>query len=253
MSTFTALLIDPYAQTATIVDLLSTPPQSAAPLSFEALVNSNQLYGFAAQANKVPIAHWPLLAPLVHAQRGDNNVFADSETLDLGVRLIYRHTTFRGMLWTRDDMPLSGTPQRDAIPGFKFRDSVQPGIWWQGCCVLVLYERENMDTHSNRAFLEVTARAAISWEREPGVPQTSRMRLSLGDDGDITSSTTVPACAQCNEYINAHPKRCAACQRVYYCAVTCQRAHWPTHKSFCRLVSQAVPQAVPHGPDTRVV
>ena len=81
----------------------------------------------------------------------------------------------------------------------------------------------------------MTARAAVSWTRLPGVPQLSRMRLTFGDEE--TSSTTVPACAECGEYINAHPKRCAACQRVYYCGAACQRAHWPTHKAFCRLAA----------------
>lgn len=238
MSTFAALLIDPYAHTATIVELASTPPQSAAQSTFESITSSGQLYGFAASANAVPIVHWPLVAPLVHAKRGDAHDFAASETLDVGVRLVYKHTTFRGMLWTRDDTPESGTPERDAIPGFRFLDSAQPGVWWNGCAVLVLYERASLHTHADRAFLEVTARAAISWTRLPDVPQMSRMMLSLGEDG-VSSSTTVPTCAQCSEYINEHPKRCAACQRVYYCAAPCQRAHWKTHKTFCRLVATA--------------
>lgn len=237
MSTFAALLIDPYARTSTVVELDSTPPQAAAQTTFESIVASGQEYVFGAKANAVPIAHWPLVAPMVHAKRGDGHDFAASGTLDVGVRMVYKHTTFRGMLWTRDDMPDAGTPERNAIPGFAFLDSAQPGVWWNGCAVLVLYERVGLSTHANRAFLEVTARAAVSWTRLPDVPQLSRWRLSLGDGG-VLSSFAVPACAHCGEYINAdYPKRCAACQRVYYCGPDCQRAHWKAHKTFCRLVT----------------
>ena len=49
MSTFAALLVDPYAQTATVVELASTPPQSAAQPTFEAVVASGQLYAFPAK------------------------------------------------------------------------------------------------------------------------------------------------------------------------------------------------------------
>lgn len=165
MSTFAALLVDPYAQTATVVELASTPQQSAARPTFEAVVASGQLYAFAANANAVPVAHWPLFAPLVHAGRGDAHDFAASETLDLGVRLVYKHTTFRGMLWARDDMPPAGTPERDAIPGFRFLDSAQPGVWWNGRAALVLYERAGPRTHADRAFLEVRQRAKLCYAK----------------------------------------------------------------------------------------
>ena len=36
-------------------------------------------------------------------------------------------------------------------------------------------------------------------------------------------------------------KQCARCQRVRYCGVECQHAHWPEHKPKC---SKAAPKAV---------
>lgn len=240
MPTFLALHINPYARTATVVELAAQPPQPAAPPTLQSALDANQLYAFAAHANAVPTAHWPLMAPLVHAGRADNpDAYAGSETLDVSVRLVYKHVEHRGMLYTRDDMPVAGTPERDAIPGFAFRDSAQPGVWWNGCAVLVLYERDSLKTLDIRGFLEVTARVAISWERIDGAQHLGRMVLSV-DNGMVTSSATVPTCAHCGLYIDERPKRCAACQRVYYCDAACQRAHWRLHKTFCRTVVAAV-------------
>lgn len=232
---FTALSIDPYERTATVIELASTPEQGAAQSSVGDHLSSGRLYGIAANGHNVPVAHWPLFAPLVHAKRGDAHDFSASVSLDLGCRVVYKHTAFRGLLYTRDDMPDSDTPERAAIPGFTFRDSVQPGVWWNGCAVLVLYNRNTLRTHECREFLEVTARAAISWTRLPSCVQTSRMRLTFGER--LLSADTVPTCALCAQYINERPKRCGGCQRVYYCGPACQREHWASHKDFCRLAT----------------
>lgn len=40
------------------------------------------------------------------------------------------------------------------------------------------------------------------------------------------------ACSHCGAS-NA-PQSCVACKAAYYCAVSCQKAHWPTHKAPCR-------------------
>jgi hypothetical protein len=224
MATFSALRIDPYARTATLVRLPATTPGAGAP---------GAMYGYAADGNNVPPRHWPLLAPLVHAGRTDGYAFANSPTLDLGVRQVYTHTEHRGMLWTRDDTPAAGTPERDAIPGFVLLDSAQPGVYWSGCAYLVLYRRNGVQTIENPAFLEVTARAAVGWERVPGVAQLSRMVLTVDHFGRLTSNTA-PTCVACAVRVDEHPRRCSACQRVYYCGRACQLAHWRAHKALCR-------------------
>jgi hypothetical protein len=234
-ATFPALRIDPYTRTATVVRLPATPPGAGAP---------GAMYRYAADANHMPPRHWPLLAPLVHAGRTDGYVFsAESSTLDLGVRQVYTHTEHRGMLWTRDDTPTAGTPERDAIPGFVLLDSAQPGVYWSGCAYLVLYRRGGVQTIDNPAFLEVTARAAVGWERVPGVAQLSRMVLTWDHPGRPVTSYTVPTCVACGVRVDEHPQRCAACQRVYYCGRACQLAHWRAHKALCRAAVAAAAAA----------
>jgi len=34
-------------------------------------------------------------------------------------------------------------------------------------------------------------------------------------------------------------KSCGGCRTVYYCSRACQTAHWPTHKSACKLLAAA--------------
>ena len=234
MATFAALRIDPYTRTATVVRLPATPPGVEAP---------GALYRYAADANHVPRQHWRVLAPLVHAGRTDNYVISAGTTMDLGVRQVYTHTEHRGMLWTRDDTTPAGTPERDAIPGFVLLDSAQPGVYWNGCAYLVLYRRDGLQTIDNLAFLEVTARAAVGWERVPGVAQLSRMILTLDQPGRPVTSYTVPSCAACGVRVDEHPRRCAACQRVYYCGRACQLAHWREHRALCRAAVAAAAAA----------
>lgn len=40
-------------------------------------------------------------------------------------------------------------------------------------------------------------------------------------------------CAQCKK--TDASKRCARCKKVYYCSAECQKSHWKTHKSVCKL------------------
>jgi hypothetical protein len=238
-ATFAALRIDPYARTATLVRLPATTPGAEAPAG-----DVQDMYRYAADANNVPRQHWPLLGPLVHAGRTDGYVFdANSPTLDLGVRQVYMHTEHRGMLWTRDDTFAAGTPERDDIPGFVLLDSAQPGVYWGGCAYLVLYRRNGQQTIDNPTFLEVTARAAVGWERVPGVEQIGRVRYTIDLPGRPVTSMTVPNCAACAVRVDEHPKRCAACQRVYYCGRACQLAHWREHKPLCRAAVAAAAAA----------
>ena len=229
---FEALRIDPYARTAAVVRLAAPRGAAASPVTLAAAFGGDApAYAFSAEANQVPAGHWTLMAPLVHAGRPDRFSLSP-ETLGVSVRQVYAHTEFRGMLWTRDDMPISGTPERDAIPGFSFLDSSQPGLFWNGCACLVLYRRESTQTYSNRAFLDVTARVAVSWTRVLGVQQLSRLRFTW-TEGSV-GSLALPSCAACARYLEGQRSRCVACQRVYYCDAVCQRAHWRQHKALCR-------------------
>ncbi|GJE86498.1 zinc finger MYND domain-containing protein [Phanerochaete sordida] len=41
-------------------------------------------------------------------------------------------------------------------------------------------------------------------------------------------------CGNCGEVATAKMPQCAVCKIVRYCNRECQRAHWPTHKKYCR-------------------
>jgi hypothetical protein len=47
------------------------------------------------------------------------------------------------------------------------------------------------------------------------------------------------ACDACGCTPTSALKRCAACRRVRYCGVTCQRAHWPQHRQSCKALAAA--------------
>ena len=43
--------------------------------------------------------------------------------------------------------------------------------------------------------------------------------------------------------INTRLDKCSKCQDIYYCSRECQVAHWPEHRSRCKLVAQAIASA----------
>jgi hypothetical protein len=221
---FEALCINPYTRTATVVQL-SAPAAAAAP---------DAPYRIAARANCVPDQHWPLFAALVHTGRTDAYAHGFfQQTLILGVRQAYTHVEHRGVLWLRADVPDAGTPERDEVPGFALLDGAHPGVWWAGCAFLALYERHGTQPVAGRGFLETTARAAVSWARVPEVEQLTRVRITAATEGAPVLCETVPSCARCGLKLDERPKRCGACQRVYYCTKGCQKAHWRLHKALC--------------------
>ena len=49
-------------------------------------------------------------------------------------------------------------------------------------------------------------------------------------------SSTKSKCAGCDK-VGEDFKVCSACKLVNYCTSSCQHAHWPEHKSICKLLS----------------
>jgi hypothetical protein len=183
-------------------------------------------------STRVPGSHWLLFQPLVHRGRTDGWI-QTPDSIDVGVRAVYQDEASRGLLWTRDDVPRAGTPERAALPGFAFLDSRQPGVWWSGVCYLVLYERHATAPLEDLGFLERTARASVSWVPAEGREQISRVMLTFGPHGDVVRARTLSSCSACNAFLT-EPKRCSRCNRVVYCNKECQRAHWRAHKPMCK-------------------
>lgn len=73
--------------------------------------------------------------------------------------------------------------------------------------------------------------APVEKGREPtalSVLTQSINGLRCGDFSDC--------CVVCTE--NRNVKKCAACKRVGYCNVRCQKLHWQTHKKFCKQLAK---------------
>jgi len=226
MSPVLALKIDPYTRSLTVV-VLHAGEEPPASYSTERLLRSDFTF-FTAAFNCVPVSHWKLFEPLVHEGRTDTP--AEGVT-NVSTRPLYRTSALRAMIYMRDDVPDAGSPERLALPGFAFRDSRHPGVWWSGVAYVSLYHRRLPQPVHDRDFLERT-RQSVSWERLVGYPQLSRHRFSLEHDGSI-SSRTLAVCSSCNAFLE-YPKRCSRCMRVNYCSEVCQRAHWRQHRAACR-------------------
>ena len=56
------------------------------------------------------------------------------------------------------------------------------------------------------------------------------------DHDAISGGNAVLCCTECGkEEVGINLKACGACKLVKYCGPTCQRNHWPTHKTACKL------------------
>jgi hypothetical protein len=68
--------------------------------------------------------------------------------------------------------------------------------------------------------------------------------ISGGFLGSLAAAPAAPAaatkpssvCASCGQ-ARASFKKCGRCKMVKYCSEACQRAHWPSHKPLCGVVS----------------
>jgi hypothetical protein len=214
-----ALKIDPYTQRKEVVllEVGQEPPQ----ITVQQALATDRLYVFAANNENVPVSHWDLFWPLVHEH---SPTAAGARPIDMSARSIFTASTLYAKLWLRDDMPSAGTPEREAIPGFSFVQSRNPGVWWNGVAYVTLYSRPSGAPLNDRGFLEGIL---VSWSRLEGFSQTSRVRITAGE-----GARTLAVCASCHQHIE-HTKRCSRCQRVYYCNEQCQRAHWRIHKRDC--------------------
>jgi len=228
---FLALRVDPYVREARVVQLQAKPEPPV--LSIAQALEQGLLYYLAAHNERVPVAHWDLFDPLVHAGRSDPR---ERGLTDLSARLLYKTPVFRAVLWLRDDMPVAGSPERDAIPGFAFRDSKFPGVWWGGVGFVSLYTRDGPFSHSDVAFLEQTI-GAISFTRLEEYQQCSRVKMTISNKSAVKFAQLAP-CASCGTFME-NRKRCMGCERIYYCSKACQHAHWAEHKGWCRRIAAA--------------
>lgn len=231
---FTVLYINPYLRRSVVLQLAATPANGAPRRLMFTDLEDTPFYAFAADAHLVPRTHFPVMAPLVHAfTSGGGAAYTSVQTLGLGVRELYRTAAVRGMLWTLHELPAADTPERNAIPGFMLTDGGRPNTFWSGCAVLALYSRDSADAVDDRAFLEVTARMAITWERAPSASMATRVCIMLSPIGRPHRAFEEPECATCATRLANNPKRCAACVRTYYCDAACQQRHWARHKALC--------------------
>jgi len=75
----------------------------------------------------------------------------------------------------------------------------------------------------------------------PDILQWQQQQPQQQQQGGATKDTKekkgkkVRRCATClvEQTSSTKLKKCARCQDVYYCGVTCQMIHWPTHKETC--------------------
>lgn len=57
---------------------------------------------------------------------------------------------------------------------------------------------------------------------------------------DSTNKTKIPASGPCGNCGKENAtKRCSRCNRIHYCSVDCQKAHWKVHKKICNDEYQA--------------
>ena len=189
------------------------------------------LFAIEAHARHTPHAHWQTIYPLV---AGTADGVAAEQAAEQAVTLeqVYHTARFRGMLY----FTASGKQPHDA-PGFALLDGMQPGVYWHSTAVLVLYQRSSKEPLTDCDFLARTCNV-ISWERVPDVKQTCQRALRYNSDGTTCSTKAIPLCAGCNGFLQ-RVRRCASCERVYYCDKRCQVANWRTHKLRCTRLAQA--------------
>lgn len=73
----------------------------------------------------------------------------------------------------------------------------------------------------------------------------ARLHLAIYGGVEIDGAIVMPRqhkCVACQER-EALPlvtkfKKCSSCRSVYYCSVSCQRAHWPKHRPECPLLTK---------------
>ncbi|XP_001641900.2 ankyrin repeat and MYND domain-containing protein 2 isoform X1 [Nematostella vectensis] len=74
---------------------------------------------------------------------------------------------------------------------------------------------------------------------EKGVEPTALTALTQAING-LQSADFSNACCVCGERRSV--KKCAACKKVGYCSVSCQKLHWSTHKKHCQRLAKEYEQ-----------
>jgi hypothetical protein len=230
---FAALLIDPWRHVAEVVELHDSAAPEPVTYTPGELADVFERDGrtFVVDAHKAltPRSHWLLIDRLLDGAL----LSLEYGRLMMAVFEVYNTGRIRGMLYTSDFFT-----HPPGTPGFALLDGKQPGIYWHGKAVLVLYGRRSKQPVSYRAFLEHTATFAISWLRVPNVKQhVARLCVVEPPAGNaevdaFPRSYAMPICSGCNQY-SEKLKRCAACARSHFCGLECHLAHWQVHKPRC--------------------
>jgi hypothetical protein len=242
MDFFTALKIDPYTKTTSIVQFPkigetdhidvrhATRLFLASNGGLDESVMCSALHG-------APQQHYALFSQHVQAGRVDP-VLDSSISALVCTSVIYIQSDFRALMYSRDDLPPPESELGRPIPGFVFLDSMAQGAHWRGVGYMVLYQRKHPRTVQNVDFFTHTI-SKIVW-------RTTDESIAVGDPkpkwgikidrvaGRVASitPTTGSRCAMCFK-MNDTRNRCTRCERCYYCDKACQVAHWPVHKKNC--------------------
>ena len=99
--------------------------------------------------------------------------------------------------------------------------------------------------HTWEAFASVSAsmRSGLDSALSSAAGAASPSPAALGPNGKSKDGKVAHVCA--NEGCTASDMsyatklhRCRGCKTTYYCGAACQRAHWKSHKSFCKQAAQ---------------
>lgn len=110
-----------------------------------------------------------------------------------------------------------------------------------------LFSDPNQSQEEKMKVLNKVMQAAGAAPQQLETPEEKNERLlrekieALTGGGDSGGGVPVSLgeCANCRT-TKGTLKACSACHKVSYCSITCQRAHWKTHKPLCKFIKKKV-------------